>query len=205
MEGYVLMFYNALPTKPWLELLQKEVIFPETRPIIVRGVNVPEPRDVAYHSDHGVHPIIYSRITRYGSGWTPNLLLLREFLQSHYCSTPFLPRKPSNPTLNCVLINRYLNGQDSMGEHSDDESFLGSDPFIITVSLGYTRALVWKKKSNQLDVNRKVATLQMKDSSVMIMLGKSIQTQFSHQVPKTKLIVGVRWSLSFRYHIFEQN
>ena len=88
-----------------------------------------------------------------------------------------------------------------MGEHSDCEFFLGDDPFIITVSLGYTRELLWKKNTRQVDIEKKITTIQMKDSSIMIMLGKNIQTYFCHQVPKTTKVVGVRWSLSFRYHI----
>ena len=201
-SGYVLFLEDAIPLhKSWFEKLITEIQFPDTRPIIVQGVQVREPRDVAFYSDTGVHPIIYSRIQRVGSFWTPTLRLMKDYLQSRFCSKPFLPRDPLNPKLNCVLVNRYLSGKDSMGEHSDCEFFLGSDPFIITVSLGQTRQLLWRKKTKQLYVNRLVAKIPMKNASIMVMLGKSIQQCFSHEVPKCKHSFGVRWSFSFRHHI----
>ena len=87
-----------------------------------------------------------------------------------------------------------------MGAHADCEYFLGSDPFIVTVSFGATRTLHFLRNTKQRGIKKTVAKVNMKDRSVMVMHGSSIQCYFSHSLPKIKN-VGERWSLSFCYHI----
>ena len=60
--------------------------------------------------------------------WTTDLLPLREILES-FIGAQF----------NSVLANWYRDGQDCMGWHSDNESELGAEPLIASLSLGATR------------------------------------------------------------------
>ena len=112
--GEVIFIKNAIPNEQWLPMLTQEITFPAQRPIILYGVNVLEPRDVAFYGDPRVEAITYSNITRNPLPWTPTLLRLRNYLQKHFVAVLPLSRMPHNPILNCVLINRYVNGQDSI-------------------------------------------------------------------------------------------
>lgn len=44
----------------WLQALQQNITFPKQRPIILHGINVPEPRDVRYFASSNVLPIQYA-------------------------------------------------------------------------------------------------------------------------------------------------
>ncbi|MCH8245369.1 MAG: alpha-ketoglutarate-dependent dioxygenase AlkB [Bacteroidetes bacterium] len=43
-------------------------------------------------------------------------------------------------------MNLCFGGQDSIGRHADDESELGVEPIVASVSLGETRVFRLKKK-----------------------------------------------------------
>jgi alkylated DNA repair dioxygenase AlkB len=47
---------------------------------------------------------------------------------------------------NFCLVNYYADGQDSIAYHSDDESFLGPEPIIASLSLGTTRDFLMRHK-----------------------------------------------------------
>ena len=51
--------------------------------------------------------------------WTSNLLGLKNEVE-----------KMAQTTFNCVLLNYYRDGKDSMGWHADDEKELGINPII---------------------------------------------------------------------------
>ncbi|KAG9302385.1 hypothetical protein G9A89_011435 [Geosiphon pyriformis] len=94
---------------------------------------------------------------------------------------------------NFVLLNWYKNGEDSIGEHSDDEKGLVPDGVIACVSLGSQRALVFKNKNDRKLTKKWV----LEDGSLLVMKGKT-QLYWKHSIPKQKRVIEGRISLTFR-------
>jgi alkylated DNA repair dioxygenase AlkB len=95
---------------------------------------------------------------------------------------------------NSVLANRYRDGSDAMGWHSDDEPELGSQPVIASVSLGATRRFSLKPRdggSGQL-------ALDLPHGSLLVMRGDT-QAFYRHALPRTARPVGERINLTFRW------
>ena len=113
---------------------------------------------------------------------------------------------------NSVLLNYYRNGQDSVAWHADDESELGPDPIIASVSLGAERPFDLKTKpgrhqsnahSGRLTGNTNATSgrsryrLNLRHGSLLIM-GRGLQNNWVHQLPKVKDLERPRVNLTFR-------
>jgi alkylated DNA repair dioxygenase AlkB len=94
---------------------------------------------------------------------------------------------------NSVLANRYRNGRDAMGWHSDDEPELGPQPVIASVSLGATRRFALKARGK----GGGRLTLDLPQGSLLVMCGET-QTSYRHALPSTARPVGERINLTFR-------
>lgn len=95
---------------------------------------------------------------------------------------------------NSVLINYYRTGSDNMGWHSDDETTLGKNPIIASLSLGGTRRFVLKHKSRK-DLGK--LEYDLGNGDLLIMSG-STQHFWKHQIPRTRKHVKPRINLTFR-------
>jgi len=93
---------------------------------------------------------------------------------------------------NSVLINRYRNGSDSVGYHSDDEKELGKNPFITSLSFGQTRMFYLKNKRTDA-----VYPVELEHGDCIVMGDKS-QILYLHSIPKNSLYNGERLNLTFR-------
>lgn len=114
--------------------------------------------------------------------WPPLLLPVRERLCAEL-GTAF----------NSVLANRYRNGQDCMGWHSDAEPELGTEPVIASLSLGATRRFVLKhRRDPQLR-----QAIELPHGSLLVMAGAT-QRHYRHALPRTARAVGERINLTFR-------
>jgi len=94
---------------------------------------------------------------------------------------------------NSVLLNRYRDGRDNMGWHSDNEPELGPEPVIAMVSLGETR-FVLRERANY----RSKVKLRLAHGHLLVMAGQT-QRLYQHSLPKTTKPVGERISLTFRW------
>jgi len=95
---------------------------------------------------------------------------------------------------NCVLLNQYRDGQDSMGWHSDDEPELGPDPIIASLSLGARRRF---RLRHRTDLTIEPVTLELDHGDLLIMAG-STQHFWHHSLPRTKRVNSPRINLTFR-------
>ena len=95
-------------------------------------------------------------------------------------------------SFNCVLINLYRNGQDSNGWHADNEKELGENPIIASVSFGATRTF----KLRSMEGTEKYSVALRAGS--LLLMGKQIQYQFKHCIPKEPKITKPRVNLTFR-------
>lgn len=101
-------------------------------------------------------------------------------------------REMSGEAFNSVLVNRYRDGRDRMGWHSDDEPELGSRPVIASVSLGATRRFALKPRGQGASL-----ALDLPHGSLLVMRGDT-QARYRHALPGTARPVGERINLTFR-------
>ena len=94
---------------------------------------------------------------------------------------------------NACLLNRYRDGKDSNGWHSDDEKELGQNPIIASISLGQERPFKLRHKKNKA-LRHKII---LENGSLLLMKGKT-QHFWQHQIPKTSKAIGERINLTFR-------
>lgn len=147
--------------------------------IKVFGQEYRQPRLVCWH---GPGDYAYSGLTLTPDDWAPDLEEIRDKLIDHL-KTPF----------NSVLVNYYQDENDSVGWHSDDEWYFGEDPTIATVSLGAPRLFCMKPKNGK----GKSEKFVLEDGSLFLM-GAGSQQNYLHSVPKSKVPVGPRLSLTYR-------
>lgn len=146
------------------------------------GRELPSPRLSAWIGDPGA-AYTYSRVRHEPLPWTPALAVLRARL-----------RAESGVDFNSVLANRYRDGRDSMGWHADDEPELGAQPVIASVSLGATRQMRFRSRSE--DARASVA-IALEHGSLLWMAGAT-QQRYQHAISKTRAQVGERINLTFR-------
>jgi len=125
------------------------------------------PRLSAWYGDERV-PYTYSGITAYGLPWTESLQTIKARVE-----------QLAGAQFNSVLANLYRDGADSVSWHADDESELGREPVIASVSLGQERTFQLKHKFNKaLKTN-----VLLPHGSVLIMRGAT-QRHWLHQLQK---------------------
>lgn len=113
--------------------------------------------------------------------WPPALPAVRDRL-----------RDALGVAFNSVLANRYRDGGDRMGWHSDDEAELGPRPVIASLSLGATRRFALKARDGGVRV-----ALDLPHGSLLVMAGDT-QRLYRHALPGTARPVGERINLTFR-------
>jgi alkylated DNA repair dioxygenase AlkB len=95
---------------------------------------------------------------------------------------------------NGILVNKYVDGNDYIGKHSDDEKNL-SNIGVVSLSYGSTRKFrVRDKKTNKI-----VKDVLIKHNQIMHM-GGNFQKEFTHEIPIEKKITTPRYSFTFRKH-----
>jgi alkylated DNA repair dioxygenase AlkB len=148
----------------------------------IAGKTYAEPRLTAWMGDPGAR-YTYTGRPLEPLAWSPRVADLRARVE-----------ELSGARFNSVLLNRYRDGQDSMGLHADDEPELGPDPIIVSLSLGATRRFVLKPRapgSGGLE-------LDLTHGSLLAMEGTT-QRLYKHALPKRAAAsVGERVNLTFR-------
>lgn len=148
--------------------------------IKIYGKSVPIPRLTAWYGDSG-KLYTYSKIAMTPETWNPALLGIKSKIEVL-----------SGVKFNSVLINLYRSGSDSVAWHSDDETELGKNPVIGSVSFGGTRRFMFRHK-----YKKHLKEVILTSGSFLIMRG-STQHFWQHQIPKTAKFVEPRINLTFR-------
>ncbi|MDF3917376.1 alpha-ketoglutarate-dependent dioxygenase AlkB [Salinicola salarius] len=145
------------------------------------------PRSQCWMGDRDAH-YRYSGRAFQPQPWHPQVERLRDrvqqLLQAH--------EMPS-AGFNSVLLNRYANGEQRMGWHSDDEPELGEDPIVASVSLGSERPLRFREKTA---TPRRAFNVWLPHGSLLLM-GPGAQARWQHTLAP-RAIDGVRINLTFR-------
>ena len=164
-----------------LVLLQREIPW-EIHRIRLFGRTLDSPRLSCWIGDPQAR-YRYSGSAFLPHPWHPALRELAERLQDEL-----------GETFNSVLANRYRDGHDSMGWHSDDEPELGPQPVIASLSLGATRRFVLKHRRDPA----LKAEWALDHGSLLVMAGTT-QRHYKHALPRTARPLRERINLTFRH------
>lgn len=157
----------------------------EQRHIVLFGKRILQPRLIAWA---GELPYRYSGQTLEPRPWPTALAPWLQELCARVSAQ-------SGAHFNHVLLNRYRDGQDSMGYHADGEPELGPDPVVATLSLGATRR--FQLRAQRARRGERALALLLADASLLIM-GGTCQRHYRHAVARESGAVGERISLTFR-------
>ena len=98
--------------------------------------------------------------------------------------------------LNSCLINYYPNSKSSIPFHTDDENCIAPRSFILTLSLGATRTLCFKRLGSR-DKNQACLKVDMADGEIIV-FSRGSQNFFLHGVPSENHGGLPRLSATFR-------
>ncbi|XP_072288790.1 DNA oxidative demethylase ALKBH2 [Eucyclogobius newberryi] len=170
--------------------LEQEVVYAtgEEAQVQVFGKVYNIPRKQATYGNAGL-AYTYSGVKRFACPWTPTLEHIRETVT-----------KTTGQTFNFVLVNRYKDGLDHMGEHRDDEKEL--DPLcpIASVSLGAARDFIFRHRDSRgkhSHRNIEPVKLELSHGSLLLM-NPPTNTFWYHSLPIRKKVTMPRINLTFR-------
>uniref|UniRef100_UPI00358EE341 DNA oxidative demethylase ALKBH2-like n=1 Tax=Myxine glutinosa TaxID=7769 RepID=UPI00358EE341 len=151
------------------------------------------PRQQATYGDPGLL-YRYSGLSLSPEPWIPVLTKIRDDLESHL-----------GLAFNFVLVNRYRNGLDHVGEHRDDEKELVPRSPIASVSLGAPRDFVLRhglsrhagQRSHQSCCPPKPVRVVLEHGSLLVMKHPT-NIHWYHSVPVRKRVLLPRVNLTFR-------
>ena len=132
----------------------------------------------------------FSGTTLPANEWTPLILKLKDCVE-----------KAVGEDFNFVLVNRYNNGLDHIGEHRDAEESLCPSTSIASLSFGQERDFIFKHRfSRGKDATRSdVATVKISLGHGSLLLMKPpTNTEWYHSLPVRKNAALVRINLTFR-------
>lgn len=154
-------------------------------PVTVYGKPGVQHRDIGFFSDESI-----------GYKYS-NQMIASQPLSSSFILKPMLDyiNQSLKTNFNSILINKYVNGNDYLSGHSDDETAL-SGGVVAGISFGpATRTFrITDKKTGNL-----VLDYPHKPRTLIVMDGK-FQKEFKHGIPKETSVVDTRVSLTFRHH-----
>ncbi|NWU20914.1 ALKB2 demethylase, partial [Dyaphorophyia castanea] len=146
------------------------------------------PRKQVTYGDPGLS-YTYSGVMFHPKPWIPVLTRIRDRVTSE-----------TGHTFNFVLINRYKDGLDHIGEHRDDEKELVPHSPIASVSFGACRDFVFRRR----DRRGKGGTpgtgrisLQLAHGSLLLMKHPT-NRHWYHSLPPRRRVLAPRVNLTFR-------
>ncbi|XP_067934078.1 DNA oxidative demethylase ALKBH2-like [Watersipora subatra] len=103
---------------------------------------------------------------------------------------------------NFVLVNRYKDGIDYMGEHQDNEKGLDPQAPIASLSLGRGRDFVFRHKSVRHRSRHRPADsdnlkIELRHGTLLVM-NPPTNNHWYHSLPARKQLLGVRVNMTFR-------
>lgn len=138
------------------------------------------PRLQAWYADEGVH-YRYSDTMLEHRSWITPLLSIKQDVEHR-----------TGHRFNSVLVTCYRDGSDHVTLHADDEAELGEAPVIASLSLGATRAFLYRHKQNH-----ETRRMLLQDGELLIMQ-PAFQRDWTHCVPVEPGVTAPRINLTFR-------
>ncbi|XP_066226788.1 DNA oxidative demethylase ALKBH2 isoform X1 [Saccopteryx leptura] len=187
--GYTVLFGKAEADEIFRELEQEVEYFTGAlAKVQVFGKWHSVPRKQATYGDPGL-AYTFSGLTLSPKPWIPVLERVRDRVSL-----------VTGQTFNFVLVNRYKDGYDHIGEHRDDERELAPGSPIASVSFGACRDFFFRHKDSRgKNPSRKVEVvrLQLAHGS-LLMMNHPTNAHWYHSLPVRKKVLAPRVNLTFR-------
>nr|WP_067298615.1 alpha-ketoglutarate-dependent dioxygenase AlkB [Marinobacterium profundum] len=174
-------FVDTQQSAQLLSCLTQEIDWRQDR-IRLFGREHPIPRLQQFQGEPGLH-YRYSGLLLETGPWHPLIEQLRRRISA---------LEPAD--FNCVLLNLYRDGNDSMGWHSDDEPELGPNPVIASLSLGQPRRFLLRHRQHPQQPKIEL----MLDNGSLLLMRASTQHHWQHALPRTRRTCEPRLNLTFR-------
>jgi alpha-ketoglutarate-dependent dioxygenase alkB family protein 2 len=168
--------------------LENEIVYERDSKVQVFGKWHNVPRKQASYGEDGLK-YKFSGKTVSAQPWTPFLKELRDVLASKV-----------GVSFNFVLVNRYKDGSDHIGEHKDDEHELVSRSPIASLSFGEARDFVFRHQDSRgaKGVKRIVPVKLNLQSGSILLMNYPTNSYWYHSLPVRKRCLGPRINLTFR-------
>ena len=181
-------FLNVYPGDEYSELIKQciEEVKDEllVKPAIrLYGKTVHQQRNVGFFSDESIG-YYYSGQLAKSKPMKPHLAELMKQINGRF-----------GTEYNGILVNNYDDGNNYIGDHSDDEKTLDKGG-VIAISYGAVRKFRIRDK-----LTKKIIIDVPTTSNGIIHMGGDFQKEFTHGIPVEKTVKGARYSLTFRKHI----
>ncbi|KAJ8286071.1 hypothetical protein GJAV_G00034230 [Gymnothorax javanicus] len=175
----------------WLfRRLEEEVEYftGEMTQVRVYGKLYSVPRKQATYGEPGLM-YSFSGVHLTARPWTPTLEYIREAIT-----------KATGRTFNFVLINRYKDGNDHMGEHRDDEKELDPGSPIASVSLGAARDFVFRHaEARGRGAKRRIDPIKLELAhGSLLLMNQPTNEHWYHSLPPRRRVLAPRINLTFR-------
>ncbi|OCU01845.1 DNA oxidative demethylase ALKBH2 [Xenopus laevis] len=146
------------------------------------------PRKQVTYGDEGLN-YTFSGITLSPKPWIPVLAHIRVRLQL-----------ATGHSFNFVLINRYKDGNDHIGEHRDDEKELVPQSPIASVSFGAYRDFIFRHKDARCkNPVRHIQPVKVELAhGSLLMMNYPTNVYWYHSLPVRKKVLSPRVNLTFR-------
>ena len=156
-------------------------------PITVFNKKVNQPRDVGFFSDES-KGYFYSGQVMESKPMTPEMKNLLQILNEHY-----------GAEYNGFLVNRYQDGQDRVGAHSDSEAGLDPKSGVVAISWGAERIFRIREKvpGKTGKILKDVIT---RHGFAIQMRGSDFQKNLTHEIVAEARVTKERISITARKH-----
>ncbi|ABV38039.1 2OG-Fe(II) oxygenase [Shewanella sediminis HAW-EB3] len=162
-------------------LLEEASAYPLSSPIIkIYGKQHAIPRAQVWFGNEGCD-YLYSGLFIEALPWPKYARLLQQKLKRDF-----------GLNANGVLVNRYADGSDSIGWHSDDEPEIANGSDIASVTLGATRDFFIRHKSSHHKINISL------ESGDLLLMQWPMQKEWEHSLPKRMKVMEPRLNFTFR-------
>ena len=151
-------------------------------PIQLYGKTVYQQRSIGFFSDESIG-YYYSGQLAKAKPLQPNSTELMTMINTRF-----------GTNYNGILVNKYDDGNNYIGDHSDDETNLDKGG-VISISYGDVRKFRIRDK-----LTKKIIMDIPTISNSIIHMGGDFQKEFTHGIPVEKKVKGVRYSFTFRKH-----
>uniref|UniRef100_A0A6I8Q8D4 DNA oxidative demethylase ALKBH2 n=2 Tax=Xenopus tropicalis TaxID=8364 RepID=A0A6I8Q8D4_XENTR len=170
--------------------LEKDIVYfsGNLSQVMVYGKWHNVPRKQVMYGDEGLH-YTFSGITLSPKPWIPVLVHIKERLQL-----------ATGHSFNFVLINRYKDGNDHIGEHRDDEKELVPQSPIASVSFGACRDFIFRHKDARCKnpmCHIQPVKVELAHGS-LLMMNYPTNVYWYHSLPVRKKVFSPRVNLTFR-------
>lgn len=189
---------NNIECELYFDILEKELVYntKEESAVIIHGEKKYIPRKQVAYGEKGTF-YKFSGNKVFAHDWNENNDICNIIIKIKEKVEMFTGEK-----FNFVLINRYQNGNQYIGFHSDDERDLVPKSSIVGVSIGAKREIQFNKKHYLCHDVKPKQSLYLDNGSIFIVHYPTNQ-YWKHSIPKSSFVTSPRISFTFRNMINE--